>query len=355
MTILARYLTRRVITFGFLVLGGLVVLALTFELMEESGKILRSSANDPFALARFSVLRLPDLISRMMPIAALLGTLIAFSLLLRHGELVAVWNGGVSTARLMRFLLPATLAVVVVQLVLTDRFVPPTLSALAAWGVGDIQRQRPLSSGETLWLKSGADIIRVPEVAARAGRLDDLQIFRRDSDGVLVEHMTVRTAERQGEGWLLRDVVRRTIDPPAIVSLAELSWQGRIDIDHVSQLSSSIRELGLEDIWRLIANDAFGQRPTYLYHTWLQYRLAAALQPMMMILLVVALSQRLSRAGGFARLLLVSLALGFAFSVLDATSLAFGEAGLLPPFVAAWSANLVLASLIAYLLIRLET
>ena len=75
MSILSRYISRR-ITFHFVILlVGMTALSLAFELMEESDQVLHATGGETSGLLRYSLLRLPDIVSQMLPIAALLGEL----------------------------------------------------------------------------------------------------------------------------------------------------------------------------------------------------------------------------------------------------------------------------------------
>ena len=355
MSILSRYVCRRILFHCIVLLIGISALALTFELMEESDQILRVSGGETSALLRYSLLRLPDIFSQMLPIATLLGAFLTFNNLLRHSELVAVWSGGVSSMGIMRALLPVALFFAAVQFVLDDRAVPATLDELHAWGVGDFQRKGFIHRGsDTVWLRSGRDIIRIPAEEAREGRLTNLQIFRREANGQLSEQLDVENARRDGDAWILEGVVRRVIEPPKITALAELAWDGRFDVEHLPLISRDLRGLPITDINQLIDNEGYGQRPTDLYRTWFHFRVASAVTPMLMIMLVVSLAQRFRRTGTFAKLMISSVAIGFGFFIFDGTSLAMGEAGFVPPWISAWSPNLALAALIGSFVVREE-
>jgi lipopolysaccharide export system permease protein len=355
MSILSRYICRRMLFHCIVLLIGMSALSLTFELMEESDQILAVSGGETSALLHYSLLRLPDIFSQMLPIATLLGAFLTLNNMLRHSELVAVWGGGVSSMGIMRALLPVGLLFTALQFGLDDRAVPATLNALHAWGVGDFQRRGFIhGDSDTVWLRSGRDIIRIPVAEARAGQLANLQIFRREESGQLSEQLDVKNVRRDGDDWFLDGVVRRVIEPPEIMALKELAWDGRFDVEHLPLISRDLRELPITDINRLIDNEGYGQRPTDLYRTWLNYRIASATIPILMIMLVVSLAQRFRRTGTFARLMIFSVTIGFGFFMFDGTSLAMGEAGFVPPWISAWSPNLALAALIGSFVVRDE-
>ena len=64
---------------------------------------------------------------------------------------------------------------------------------------------------------------------------------------------------------------------------------------------------------------------------------------LLMVLLSVPLAHRFQRAGAITWMLVSGISLGFVFFVFDGMVLAMGEAGLLPPALAAWVPTLVMA------------
>jgi len=75
---LALYLVRLFLTRSFAVLFALVLVLMTLDLLGESGKILAVPGNGDKDLWHYVILRIPLLVSRFLPFAVLLGTLIAF-------------------------------------------------------------------------------------------------------------------------------------------------------------------------------------------------------------------------------------------------------------------------------------
>lgn len=349
--ILTRYIGRRVALNVAIILVIIVTLSLTFELMEEGDNIASRTGELIPAISRYIALRLPEVAAELLPFAALIGAVIAIGLLLRHSEMVAIWNSGVSALGLMRAVLPVGLVLVAIQIGLDDRVVPPTRTALENWGVGKAaQREGMLKSGSTsVWLLTDGDVVHIPAKAATEVHFRNLEIFRRNEEGLLTDYTYAADARRDGSDWLLSNVIRRTVNPPAIETLAYLQWQAPAAVEQIPLISKLQKDLRLEQLWQLVANAGYGQRSPELYRTWLHYRISSAFAPLLLILLVVSLAQRFRRTGTFVRLMISSIGIGFAFMVFEGTSLSMGEAGLLQPVVAAWGPNVLLASVIGAL------
>lgn len=355
MSIIARYLSRRFLTYFALMLAGLALLALTLDLMEEADRVLASSRGGIPGLLLYSALRLPEISSQMLPIAALLGTLLVLGQLLRHNELVALWGSGVSPAGMMLSLLPVVVVLAAVHLANNDLAVPVTRLELRDWGVSDARKTGFFAEDHSfVWLRSGDDIIRTPPTPDANGALHQVSVFRRNADGRLIERIDADRAEPRQDGWMFYGVTLNLIDPAVTRHEDSLFWSGRIELEALPLVASDMRELRSSDLVRLIENDAFGQRPPDRYRTWLHARIASLFLPGLMIYLVISLAQRFRRSGAFGTLLLASLAIGFAFFALDGICLALGESGLLPAWFAAWAPKAALACLIGTFVLSRE-
>jgi lipopolysaccharide export system permease protein len=355
MSILARYMTRKVLLHASLVLLSLVTLSLTFELMERADNVLSISDGHATAVLAYAGLRLPDFVARQLPMAILVGALITFGLLRRYDELIAMWGSGVSAVGMMRALVPIGVLIGATQFTLDNIAVPSAQAVLRDRGLGEIGQKGLLDvEASATWLRSGRDMIRIPKDEAMKGALADITIFRRDAQGTLIERIDAAAARPLAAGWRLEAVTLHTVEPVGVAYLPELTWIGHIDIDELPLLSSEQRDLTLPQLRFLIANEGFGQRPGDLYRTWLHHRMAAALAPLLVLCLVVSLAQRFHRTGDFGYLIFTGLICGFAFFVLDGGTLAMGEAGLLPPWFAAWSAEIALLCFIGVLALRDE-
>jgi lipopolysaccharide export system permease protein len=130
---LAWYMAKLFLLRSLAVLGGLVVVLMTLDLLGESGKILRVEGNGDAELWRYVSLRLPQLISRFLPFAVLLGTLITLATLNQNSEVVSMKAAGISAHQIIAPLIVASLAVAAVSFLFNERVVTRATATLAAW------------------------------------------------------------------------------------------------------------------------------------------------------------------------------------------------------------------------------
>src|SRR3546814_4733597 len=93
---IALYTARMFIIRTFAVLTMLVLVLQTLDMLGESGNILAHPGNGQAELWTYIGLRLPQLISRFLPFAVLLGTLITLVQLNQNSEVVIFKSAGIS-------------------------------------------------------------------------------------------------------------------------------------------------------------------------------------------------------------------------------------------------------------------
>jgi len=354
MGVLRRYFTRIFLARFLLILFAIAIFVLGFELIEVSKEILVDS--DWRAPLVYAYLRLPFFLAQLLPIASLLAALLTFGELLRHREMIAVWNAGLSPFGTIWLLLPLGIALGVLQFVLNDQILPPSAERLRDWGVGDFARGVALGDETNgVWLLSGNDIVRLPASVVKDHQVAPITIFRRDDGGMLQERIDAAEAQQTAPGdWRLGTVIRRTTDGSPAEKLPELDWHGSIDLAGLSALSRPPRELSLNELHHLIDVGAYGLKRTEALQTWFYARLSQTLAPMLMLFLAVALTREYSRLGSFARLLFTGVGLGFALFAFDGATVALGEVRLLPPLMAAFLPPLVAAAIILHQILQSE-
>ena len=345
MSVLTRYLNSLFLSR----LAGSVVTIALFVLLFDLLEVSEDLADEPsfaWALARYAALRVPTLLSEILPIAALLAALFVASELLRSSELVVMWASGLSVLRIMLMLIPAGVFLVVLKMLNDDFLVPRSVEALRDWGVGGISAAALGSDADHLWVIEGHDVARLPLAGNQGGQANDVMILRRTAEGALVERIRAGTATFEQGSWRLHDVTINRVGHRSVEQVETLDWPNDIAMDKVGLMARSPREIGLLGLIDIVRNDGYGVAPTGRHRTWLYYRLSGAFVPMLMSFLGLALAYRFSRGGGVARLFFRGIAIGFTFLIVSGLCIALGEAGFLLPSVAAVGPTLLLAALI---------
>jgi lipopolysaccharide export system permease protein len=349
-------LSRMVLTRFVMILFGVTAFVLTLDIVTYAEDILELHDNDLSAIGEYAILRAPGIMSAFLGLSLLLAALIMLTEISHHSELVAIWNAGVSPLRMMVMLLPLAIAVGTMQFVLSDLAVPSAAPTLHEWGIGDYaQKQLRVGENDPIWMRSGNDVLRAVKSNDDATELDDVIIFRRDADGLLIEQVMAAKAVLNVGRWELSDVVVYYRDNVPPSQIGRLIYSGRMRPAEVGTRSGDPEEMSIGDLGFFIENAGFGIRPAHVYTTWFHKRLSMLLSGVLMFMIAVPLASRYRRGGGLGTLFAAGVGLGFAFFVLDGISMTLGELGLLPSWMAAWTPPLVFALASATIAFRHET
>ncbi len=355
MTILSGYIGR-LLLIRFLALSiGLVLFALAFDLLENADAVVASTGvNSP--LLNYALYRSATLASRLLPVAALLAAILSFVTIIRHSELVALWNSGLSPFRQFGILLPAAAVLAIVQYGVDNQLMPPAADALRKWGIAEFQpAPLPTDDKGRLWVRSGNDIVSLRYDPKQPGLITDLHIFRRDESGKLILEVESTIARKTFAGWQLKDAIVRPVGEVGEMTRGSTyAWQADIQLQDIELLRQPAPELPLEALQRISSADCFRVRPGYIFETWRQFRFVQILNPILLVLLVAAVAQRFRRRGTAVWLIVNSVLVGFFYQILSAAAVSLGEAGLLPAMAAAWIPPSALTCGILAYAIRLE-
>jgi LPS export ABC transporter permease LptF/LPS export ABC transporter permease LptG len=353
---------------------GLVVYSFLFliQLMFQLASLVIQEGLSAGAMALMFLLSLPGLLAYTLPIALLLGTIIAFGRLSSDSEIIALRASGVPSGKLVRPPLLFGGAVAVVLLVFNFWLVP-----LCRAGADAIQSEATQSMNLVRMLRPGVFFDRIPgvllyagEVDPVAGRYSQVLVFQRGIEGpidtlTLAEGgRTVRSPDGQTLQFLLEDGETVKFDrknPGKVETSTFLEQALTVETGPAQQgLQKSFSEIGTMELWGRLdlppqspdPEDAAKEYNAYLFE--IHRRLAASLAALFFALIGVSLGMVNVRGGkgaGFSLSLVVLLGYWVVLSAL--TDMAFS--GRLNAYVAAYFPDAVLLALGLVLLRRKDT
>lgn len=345
---LARYLGRLFVARFLTVLAGLAAVLQLVDLMDRSDEIVERGLGAA-GMVRYALLRLPLVTAPAVPIAILAAAVLTFAALAWRGEIAAMRAAGVAVGRLVSWLLPAALAAALLGLVVADRLAPVADDAFAGWWAATDPAP---GAGGRVWFRAGLDVVGA-RVAAGGHRLEDVELYRRDAAGRLVQVVWAPAAWWRDGGWWLAEAETRGTGGTAAAVVA-LRWPQGVPPANLRQLARREPVLSSATMRKILDGDWAGDRPPEVYRQRLARAGARPVMGPVMILLATPVARGLRRNGGVPAGMAVGLAAGLSYLLLDGILAALGEAGLLPPLLAAWLAHAVFASLGGAMLLHAE-
>ncbi len=353
MPLFTRYLSVLLLSrFAVLALG-IITLSAFMEFLANGDELVEATDGRVFDMAKYIGYGMPDTFSRLATFIALIAALVTLITLMRRTELTVMISSGMSQWQLLWALLPAALAIAGFHFLIENTALPWSLSALRDWAIVDYAPENT-NEGSEIWARDGNDIMRIRMIDKEAQMLKDVTLFRRSSEGALVERLSGVNGYFQEGRLVLEDVIRTRLGEPQPEHLDRYEDDTSIDMKTVLALVGHPREISWAQVRRLASQPTIGNRPFFLYRLWLNKRVAAPIGTLAVIILVIPLVQRFDRRVNHIVTLLVGVGAGSFYVVLDAFVTSLGEAGMLPSVLAAWMTTIILIILIGMAIFHRE-
>ena len=111
------YMARMFLVRSLSVLGALVLILQTLDLLGESGNIMAHAGNSGGQLWTYISLRTPQIVAFVLPFSVLLGTLITLATMNQNSEIVSMKGAGLSAHQILAPLFAASMLVALVSFV----------------------------------------------------------------------------------------------------------------------------------------------------------------------------------------------------------------------------------------------
>ena len=294
--LLDHYLGRKLLKAVLLAWFGLLVLFAFFTLIEQLDD-LGSGDYGLFAALYYTVLSTPYIGYELLPIAAVLGSMLSLGALVNDGELVAMHSAGISRLRMMQALFKVAAFFIIFHFALGE------LLAFGAKRHGiDIRDQaltgRKISHEDVnFWaIDKAGYYIRIQRILSDQS-VEGISRYWFDNDNVLQTISHAATGRYQQGRWHLRDVTQSHFADRhmAILQQDEASWESGFvpaliaipdsDLDHLSLLQA------LRRMYHMKHNEQHD--PLYLHILFI--RLLEPLSVAVMLLLPLAVIRLTTR------------------------------------------------------------
>ncbi|HVL30321.1 MAG TPA: LPS export ABC transporter permease LptG [Sphingomicrobium sp.] len=353
---LALYLARLFLTRTFAVLLLLVMVLMTLDLLGESGDILEVPGNGEAELWRYVTLRVPLLVQRFLPFAALLGTLIAFTALNQHSEVVAMKAAGLSAHQILAPLIVTSIFIAIAAFAFNEGVAVRSARIVNAWSDNDYRPLRATSGViSNVWVKVDDDLVHADLVSGRGRdlQLQGVTLYER-TGGALEQVVKAERAAQSGGAWTLEKVRTYDTGMNVVRTTAQATALAGVTPDRFTLAKVKPDETDIVALKDKIAELERAGRPTDEARAGWWHKISGPLSIVLMPLLAAVAAFGLARSGQVLLRAAAGMALGFAYFVVDNLSLALGNVGAYPAWLAAWAPFVVFLLIGETVLVRSE-
>lgn len=357
--ILDRYLMREFLAFAGIGLAVAAALYVIVDLGDTLNRFLRVKPPLTYILEHF-LYRLPAALHQGLPVIMLVATIFLFLSLSRFHELTAMKAAGISLYRVSAPVLLMGLSVAVSAMLFQELFLPRLNELGEEVDRVKIRGQLPrhLQSRQRLWVRSAdSRFYRVELLSPQTSDLYGVTILEVDRQFRLLNRLDARQAHWTEAGWELRDGAFREIEPAGTVQTVPFTLTAlelTEDIEEFTRIHKDFESMSYWELRDYVARLEAAGFQAKKYLVALYSKLSFPLVNLVMVLVAIPFALQSPRGG---RLFGVGLAIAImaGYLVVHYVALAFARADLLPPFVAAWTANVIFFGIGTSLFLRART
>jgi len=342
---LDRYMIRRWLMFfvpAMIVLGAAYLASdAAFTLWEYIRRGL-----SPAHIAMHYILKTPNILYQMAPIASLIATLLTMSNMKKSGEMTAVFAIGIGGVRMSAPVLAISVVVSLLAFYVTESMAP---------GANRISRdlvRKESGAGSSvvgtkrIWLLEGNRVIHIRSVQDGGARLTQPTILQFEGKGLrnLSLRMDADSVIWDENSWKAEEVVVRRFSDGILTDSKVIRNQRlpiRIRPDEFYRVRRKPEEMSMSELRKYILNLKAAGLPHITHQVSIYLKVSTAAISLIFTVIALPVAFLMPIRGGVPMGLGLSIMLVLIFWSIFSLVLTLGYTGIIPPPVAAWVAQVL--------------
>ncbi|MBA3903608.1 MAG: LPS export ABC transporter permease LptG [Rhodocyclaceae bacterium] len=336
MKVYRRYFAKEIYAAVTLVLVAFLLLFAFFDLIHELESLGRGDYQLQHALL-YVLLTLPGRVYELAPIAVLIGTLYALTLLARHSEITVLRASGLSTAAILGGLARLGFAFVALTFVFGEFVAPPAERMAQQLRLKALSSMVAQEFRSGLWIKDETSFVNVQTVLPDT-RLKGVRIYEFDKNHVLRSISEAADGEYlPPDEWRLTDVVQTVFEKDQIKvnRLPEALWRSALNPDILGVLLVVPERMSVSSLYLYIRHLRENEVKTQRYEIALWKKLIYPLAALVMMALALPFAYLQDRMGAVSVKVFAGIMLGITFHMLNGLFSNLGIIHSWPPFFSA--------------------
>lgn len=342
-------------------IGGSLVFLTIFLAVDAMSTMVSYKGIELGVLLRYYLYYIPEIYSKLLPVACLLATVLSISAMNKANEMVALFAAGMS---LFRITLPLLLWVSLISGIgffALDRLGPAMARQKNFIFYNEIKKTPGLFSTvktNKIWYRSRNAIFNIKTLSVKGDTAQSLTLYFFSPEWDLMQMITADKVELKGPMWNLIDgsvtLFTSTSSFPLTSQFKTKQIAMGEDAQDLQSSGQTSDMLSQSELSRFIDRNREAGLDTIRYQVDYHGKFSFAMAGLVMCLLGIPFSVGKARSGGSMMNAGIVILLVFVYWVLYSSSLTLGTHGHLNPVVAAWAPNFLMIGLAYFFMLRLK-
>jgi len=357
MKVLTKYISKEFIKLQVFCLIIFVFLFLMIDFVQSIDHFIGHKTSVGL-ISSYFLYKIPFIMVKMIPFATLISVVVLFRLMKNNREITAIKACGLNIINLSQVVLLISLIISLFTFIFSESVVPYTVSkSNELWDVEIFKRDPSKFYGsDQIWYKSANAIYWINHFDSVKNIMEDPTIYLFNNDFKLIKKMYSKKGIWEDGVWKFENAV-----------VQELQADGDYNTKKYDALSLNIPETPDTFRKRLKQPEEMSYHQLKVYSTEVKnegydntgYRveisvkMAFPLVCFVLTLLGIPIALEL-KSGGIPLAVAAGMGLSMLYWLILSISKALGLAGVLPPFLAAWTANLLFIFAGIYLMMNVK-
>jgi len=358
MTIINKYISREISRYFGIVLVVVISIYVVVDFLEKIDDFLEAGLSLSKAIS-FFLFKIPFITAQITPIGLLIAVLIVFGLMNKNNEIVALKSSGASIYNLLKPVLLIGLLLSIVLFILSEIIVPiATAKANRIW-LGEVRKESVVASKEkNIWMKDGNLIAHIRYYNPSNKTMHGITLNRFDDNFRLLERVDAKMGVFEQGSWILNDVIEQHLneaDGNYIVTFQNRRIETlNLLPDDLKRVVKKSEEMSFTELLAYIKKiEAKGYDVTP-YRIDLYAKIAFPLVCIIMCMVGAGIALRGRIKEGLPVSIAYGLGTAFLYWIFYSFCMSLGYGKMLPPVIAAWTANFVFLCFGVFLLLNAE-
>ena len=343
MTIIYKYITIQISKYFAIVMAFVVGIYLAVDFFEKVDNFMEAGI-PMLKMLFFFMLEIPFIVAQIIPICILMSILIVFSLMARNNEIVALRSSGIRIFYLFKPVFIMGCLSSVILFILTDSIVPITMAKSNQIWLKEVRKESTMITKEkNIWIKSDRRITNIKYFNPKKKIIYGVTDYKFDKNFRLVRRVDAESGEFKEGKWLLQGLMEQNLDPK----------NGKYDItfhktkvenlnlfpEDLSRVAKKSEEMTFGELYSYIQKVEKEGYDATIYKVDFDAKIAFPFICIIMCMVGTGLATRGNVKEGMPVVIAYGIGTAFIYWIFYSFCLSLGYGEMLPPGVAAWTAN----------------
>jgi len=345
MTILSRYITREILKYLFIVMVLIVGLYVAIDFFEKIDNFMEQDLPITLAIS-FLALKIPLIIAQTTPISLFLSVIVVFGLMNKNNEVLALKSSGISVYTILKPVSIIGLVFAVLLFFFSEIIVPLTISHSNRIWMEDVKKRPAMVSREkNIWIQGEHSIAHSKYYNPTSKAIHGVTLYFFDKAFSLTRRVDAEKGIFIDGKWVLENIMEQVLDEKTrnyrTVFFEKEERMFDFIPEDLGRAAKKSEEMNFIELLEYIEKVESEGYDASRYKVDLYAKLAFPFVCVILCLAAVGISLKTKRKEGPGTGIAIGIATAFFYWIFYSFCLSLGYGEMLPPVIAAWTANLV--------------